>query len=240
MKMKYNIFKTSTALFFSALFLFPVVGFAADDGWNLLPTAGADNIDNKNLFFTTENFGQELKSSVAGHVIDIVRLQNISNQEVRSLSSGNNYLSFSYEGSSGLLGFSSGYIYSADDESGFLVDNSSEQAFMGYADPNAMANVYLGLDIARSISLSDDLELGLRAGVIYLEDIYDERDDGTVSLLFVMPLEISNSVTIAPKVHWSRSFTKDKTGSLEDQVKQENSNENIGSFYGGVSITFAY
>ncbi len=237
MKMKNNCILKNISLPLLFILLLPAISMASGSGRYNFPGSGSDV---KNLFFATEGYGQELKTSIAGQVIDVVRLQNVGNKDIGNISSGTNYISFSYEGSSGLLGFSSGYIYSAENETGFLVDKSSEHAFVGSGNPDAVTNVYMGLDVGHSISLSDDVELGVRAGVIYLEDIYNERDDGTISLLFVMPLEISNSLTIAPKVHWSHSFSEDLSDTEVVQQQVENGDQDSGSFYGGVSISFAY
>lgn len=237
MKMKYNTLISLTRFLFIGLLFLPDVPLASEGSNKSISAAG---FDIKSLFFSTENSNQEPDISMAGPVVDALRLHNVSKRDIRNINSGMNYISLSYEGSSGLLGFSSGYIYSAENENGFLMDNVSEQGFIGNAYDDAMTNVYMGFDVGHSISLSQDIELGLRAGVIFLEDIYDEKDDGTVSLLFVMPLEINNSVTIAPKMHWFRSFTDDLSADKEFQPKKEAGMENSGSFYGGVSITFAY
>ncbi len=167
-------------------------------------------------------------------------MKDVSSSEIGSISNGTSYLSFSYEGSGGLLGFSSGYIYSADNENSFLVNNTSERTFAERLSPDTATNLYMGLNLTRSIPLSRNVDLGLSAGVIYLEDIYNYQDDGTVSLLFVMPLEISNSLTIAPKMHWSRPLTRGGAENDEAQLENDNTAVDSGSFYGGVSISFAY
>lgn len=179
-------------------------------------------------------------SYIANHARDMIRLHGVGGTVGETNS--DDYISFSYEGSSGALGFSSGYIYAVDNWDMFGLEGTApfDERRDGYQ-VDGGKNIYVGLDVTHSIHLADDVVLDMKAGFIYLNDIYSERENRAVSLLFVMPLTLNDSLTIAPKFHWER-YLADYTVALdkEDVRGNDDPEENAGSFYGGLSISLAY
>lgn len=195
------------------------------------------------LFFETNPFwGDGDKDDSGGFLVvqvkDAIKMLNseetVSDNRYRPQSA--DFISFSYSGSSGLLGFSSGYISSRND----MLDGEMESDDgSGYSEE--MKNLYVGLDMNHSVALTDDINVGLRAGLIYIGDIYREREDDAVSVLFVMPVEINKSLTIEPRIHWTRTLTEQDSGTRnKGTIEEPGSQEDNGSFYGGVSVSLSY
>ncbi|MDH4319324.1 MAG: hypothetical protein OEV64_13100 [Desulfobulbaceae bacterium] len=195
------------------------------------------------LYFDTNPFwGDGDKDGLSGFLVVQVKdaIKMINSEEMASNKIFRpqhvDFISFSYSGSSGQLGFSSGYVTSRND----MLDGELESDDgSGYSEE--MKNLYVGLDMIHSVALTDDINVGLRAGLIYIGDIYRERKDDALSVLFVMPVEISKRLTIEPRIHWTRTLTEQDFGSGNKGTNEDlSSKEDNVSLYGGVSVSLSY
>jgi hypothetical protein len=148
-------------------------------------------------------------------------------------------ITFSYEGSSGLLGFSAGYIFTSGADEGNL-----GAVYLGLDDPLGL-NVYdrsdswyLALDISTSYQPHDDIVLGLSGKTMLMDDPYSLSNGQIFSLLLNMPVSYKKYITITPELQWSRTLPGQGapfggSSQLTDEVSKD-------ILYGGVSISFSY
>jgi len=148
-------------------------------------------------------------------------------------------ITFSYEGSSGLLGFSAGYIYTSGAAEGTL-----GAVYLGLDDPLGL-NVYdrsdcwyLALDISTSYQPHDDITLGVSGKTMLMDDPYSLSNGQVFSLLLNMPVSYKKYITITPELQWSRTLPGQGTlfggsGQLTEEAGKD-------VLYGGVSISFSY
>lgn len=150
-------------------------------------------------------------------------------------------ITFSYEGSSGLLGFSAGYIYTSGTEKGNL-----GSVFLGLDDPMGFNTYdptkawYIALDLSTSYTPYDNISLGLVGKTMLMKDPYDLQEGRLFSFLLNMPVSYKKYITITPELQWSRPVSGEEvfpSGSL-DGKNQDAAAKDI--FYGGVSISFSY
>ena len=147
-------------------------------------------------------------------------------------------ITLSYEGSSGLLGFSAGYLYTTPD------DKSQPTLLLGmneHTPPYDPSRAwYLALDLSRTFKLDDNISLGIDSKTALMDDPFTEEDNRILSLLLSMPVLIQNRVTITPELQWSRtmSTTPDTVDPESSDLQIEETTRDV--FYGGVSITFSY
>nr|WP_321466567.1 hypothetical protein [uncultured Desulfobulbus sp.] len=150
-------------------------------------------------------------------------------------------ITFSYEGSSGLLEFSAGYILSQA-----TTESKPTSVFLGIEPDgndlrfNPERSWYLALDLSRSYQLDDDLALSFGNKALLIKNPFDTQEGHLFSLLFSMPITYKNYLTITPELQWSRPLSPSGSGSSsnysatgEDLLKKD-------VFYGGVSIRFSY
>ncbi len=148
-------------------------------------------------------------------------------------------ITFSYRGSSGLLGFSAGYIYTSD-----------RMPFPGHPmlaspDPKTDDSVnpaddwFMAIDLSSAYQVHDDLAIGLGGRTMLRRNPLDSNQGRMLSFLLNMPMSYKNFITITPELQWSHSLSETslsasgaKDGGRQDPV------EDI--FYGGVSVTFSY
>lgn len=149
-------------------------------------------------------------------------------------------ITFSYEGSSGLLEFSGGYILSnqrnkEDPGTIFLgVDPGSDTTF----DPGR--SWYLAFDLSRSYQIDDNISFNLGNKAMVLQNPFDTEEGQIFSMLFNMPISYKNYLTITPEFQWSRPLSRPNSltdprisGDIEEKSSQD-------VFYGGVSVSFSY
>lgn len=162
-----------------------------------------------------------------------------------SLGSGRSQLNsqaitFSYEGSSGLLEFSAGYILSTQQ------DNQHQGTIFLGVDPQPDKDFdpgrswYLALDLSHSYQVDDNLAFTLGNRAMLLRNPFDTEGGHIFSMLFNMPISYKNYLTITPELQWSRPFTRseDSASSVISGATGEPSADDV--FYGGISITFSY
>jgi hypothetical protein len=149
-------------------------------------------------------------------------------------------ITFSYDGSSGLLEFSAGYILSSQrnaQEPGTIflgLDDVSEEPF------NPGRSWYLALDLSRSYQIDDTLSFTLGNKAMLIKNPFDTEEGHIFSVLFNMPISYKNYLTITPELQWSRPVSRSNyTNSGRTSADlQEKSSEDV--FYGGVSVSFSY
>ncbi len=148
-------------------------------------------------------------------------------------------ITFSYEGSSGLLGFSAGYIYTSG-----AAEGNFGAVYLGLDDPLGL-NVYdrsdswyLALDISTSYQPHDDIVLGLSGKTMLMDDPYSLSNGQVFSLLLNMPVSYKKYITITPELQWSRTLPGQ--GSLFGDSSQLTDEASKDILYGGVSISFSY
>ena len=150
-------------------------------------------------------------------------------------------ITFSYEGSSGLLGFSAGYIYTSG-----AVEGNLGAVYLGLDDPmgfnvyDKSRSWYLALDLSTSYRPHDDIVLGLSGKTMLMDDPYSLRNGQIFSFLLNMPVSYKKYITITPELQWSRTLPgqgQTITG-LRPASEQDNGGRDV--IYGGVSISFSY
>ncbi|HHD56759.1 MAG TPA: hypothetical protein ENK89_03655 [Desulfobulbaceae bacterium] len=150
-------------------------------------------------------------------------------------------ITFSYEGSSGLLGFSAGYIYTSGADEGNL-----GSVYLGLDDPmgfNAYEtgrSWYLALDISTSYQPHDDVVLGLSGKTMLMDDPYSFQDGRIFSFLLNMPVSYKKYITITPELQWSRTLPGQYQPRLDSGGVQNQGADTKDVIYGGVSISFSY
>ncbi len=150
-------------------------------------------------------------------------------------------ITFSYEGSSGLLGFSAGYIYTSG-----AVEGNLGAVYLGLDDPmgfNAFDNSrswYLTLDLSTSYKPYDDIVLGLAGKTMLMDDPYSLGNGRIFSFLLNMPVSYKKYITITPELQWSRTLPGQdgEFSAFRASSGQETAGKDI--LYGGVSISFSY
>lgn len=150
-------------------------------------------------------------------------------------------ITFSYEGSSGLLGFSAGYIYTSGVNEGNL-----GSVYLGLDDPMGFKafetgkSWYLAFDISTSYQPHDDVILGLSGKTMLMDDPYSLRDGRIFSFLLNMPVSYKKYITITPELQWSRSLPGQYRPRLDNGAVQDQGADAKDVIYGGVSISFSY
>ncbi len=180
--------------------------------------------------------------AVPGLTVQLQRADNLTlvGPNLSAITPSGQALTFSYEGSSGLLEFSAGYILTTqngNEEPGavFLgLDSGPGQTF----DPGR--SWYLALDLSRSYQVDEHLSFSLGNRAMLLNNPFDTKAGHFFSLLFNMPISYKNYLTITPELQWSRPVTA--ADSLSNPVTSGKAGEQSSSdaFYGGVSVRFSY
>lgn len=140
-------------------------------------------------------------------------------------------ITFSYEGSAGILGFSAGYILTSQ------TDPREPETLLLNLDP--ADSWYLAVDLSRSYQLDDNFSLQLGHKTMVMKNPFDNEESHVFSMLFNIPLSYKNFLTIAPEFQWTRpasgleAFARTPGAKLEEQGGQD-------VFYGGLSISFSY
>lgn len=148
-------------------------------------------------------------------------------------------ITFSYEGSAGLLGFSAGYILTteADERSPGTVFLGLDPQRNGPFDP--ARSWYLAFDLSRSYQVDEDLTLQLGNSTMLLKNPFDTEEGQLFSMLFNMPISYRNYLTITPMLQWTRPVAGDPAGNggAAGNVPDPAATP---AFYGGISISFSY
>jgi len=150
-------------------------------------------------------------------------------------------ITFSYEGSSGLLAFSAGYILSHEPNAGeptsvYLDIEPGPDA----PTLNPERSWYLGLDISRSYQIDDDLALSVGNRAFLIRNPFDTQDGHLFSLLFSIPITYKNYLTITPELQWTRPLYPSSITPSSNISSYGDAPSKSDVFYGGVSIRFSY
>jgi hypothetical protein len=151
-------------------------------------------------------------------------------------------ITLSYEGSSGLLGFSAGYIYtSGGDER----ERNFASVFLGSYDPpsftadDVTGAWYLALDFSSPFySPRDNISLGVGGEVMLINDPHALENEERVALSLNFPISYKNRITITPEAQWGGSMSNLRQLLSDEEHEGEAVNDDV--FYGGVSISFSY
>ncbi|PID72515.1 MAG: hypothetical protein CSB34_01855 [Desulfobulbus propionicus] len=173
---------------------------------------------------------QGLRTSLT-HSSDLYSFLTPDDQTIHSQA-----ITLSYVGSSGLLGFSAGYLYT-----GLSTDNQPERFFLGF-DPYTLEGVskkrswFMALDLSKAYQYDEDVVFRFSSSSMLHEHPLENEAGKTFSMLFNMPITYKNTVTITPEFQWLRT-SKKQNASLQDILDKDESQD---SFYGGLSISFSY
>ena len=161
------------------------------------------------------------------------------NLDIAGTSPGGQAITFSYEGSAGLLGFSAGYILTTEPD-----ERSPGTVFLGL-DPQRSGSFdparswYMAFDLSRSYQVDEDLTLQLGNTTMLLKNPFDTEEGQLFSLLFNMPVSYRNYLTITPMLQWTRPVAGGGAGGdAPAAAGQGATTPNV--FYGGISISFSY
>lgn len=148
-------------------------------------------------------------------------------------------ITFSYEGSSGLLGFSAGIINTVGSDEGYI-----GSVFLGIDDPMGFRAYdlnkawYWSLDLSTSYRPHENLVLGLSGKTLLMKDPAGSAQ--VLSFLLNMPVSYKKYITIIPEVQWSRSLPVQELNSSDFYPPQNQGVAPEDVFYGGVSISISY
>lgn len=151
-------------------------------------------------------------------------------------------ITFSYDGSSGLLEFSGGYILSQPP-----VDNSRPDTIFLGIEPDGVNHPFdperswfLALNLSHSYQVNDHLGISFGTKAFLLQNPFDTREGQLFSLLFSMPITYKNYLTITPALQWSRPLSTHENSLFENPTSTPADAAQKNIFYGGVSISFSY
>ncbi|MCI5223578.1 MAG: hypothetical protein D3924_13140 [Candidatus Electrothrix sp. AR4] len=153
-------------------------------------------------------------------------------------------ITLSYNGSSGRLGFSAGYIYTALKE-----NQEAETILLGLDDHgrNTLNNVkerpwYLTFNLSQSFQVSENLAVGVGSKAVLLTNsLYEEENKNqAVSMSLNLPVSYKGFFTITPEVQWSRSLLTEESDNTVNHLDTYDPDEGQNAFYGGMSISFSY
>jgi hypothetical protein len=147
-------------------------------------------------------------------------------------------ITLSYHGSTGRLGFSAGYIYTAPEKN----YEESSSVVLGFNNPNFEIEKpwYLTVDYSHFFQVNEDFSLGLGTKTMLLApqlSLTEQQLGSQAVMSFNLPVSYKNFLTVTPEVQWSRSLTNE---GKEQQAALNSSDAAMDSFYGGMSISFSY
>ncbi|HEB50396.1 MAG TPA: hypothetical protein ENI89_07295 [Desulfobulbus sp.] len=172
-------------------------------------------------------------------IIKLQRTEGISLVQAPDLARFSGHaITFSYKGSSGLLGFSAGYIYtshrtprSADT---IFADMDQQQYSIDPGD-----DWFMAIDLSGAYRLHDDLAIGLGSRTMLIKNPLDREKGRMLSFLLNIPMSYRNFITITPELQWSHSLSEASL-SAADARDGDRQAPVQDIFYGGVSVTFSY
>jgi opacity protein-like surface antigen len=149
-------------------------------------------------------------------------------------------ITLSYNGSSGKLGFSAGYIYTSvrdnqEPDALFLdLDSTHENP---YSNNNPW---FLALNMSTSFQVNDAFSVGFGSRAMLMKNPFEDHDGRVLSMLLNLPMSYKNYFTITPELQWSRALPGNNSQSVTQNSSDTNSAAEKDVFYGGMSITFSY
>ncbi len=150
-------------------------------------------------------------------------------------------ITLSYTGSSGRLGFSAGYLYTAPEESGaVLVGLDAPQNSRSLFHEESEKPWYLTFNLSKEFQISESFALGLDSRTMLLAPSLlqkEENDAQALCLSFNLPVSYGGLFTVTPELQWSRSL--EAGGNTADNTATA-AEKNPNTFYGGMSVSFSY
>lgn len=153
-------------------------------------------------------------------------------------------ITLSYGGSSGLLGFSAGYIYTSGVAGS---EKSFASLFLGSYDPlsftadDVTGAWYLALSLSSpSYSPGDNISMGIGGEVMLIDDPHAFEDGKGAALSLNLPVSYKKRITVTPELQWSGSLSKLKGFLPAEEHEGEAVPVDENVFFGGVSISFSY
>ncbi|MCI5145570.1 MAG: hypothetical protein D3923_08560 [Candidatus Electrothrix sp. AR3] len=160
-------------------------------------------------------------------------------------------ITFSYKGSSGRLGFSAGYIYTAPQETqeaGTILLGLDMLTQNLPAQHGITENPwYVTLNLSKSFQFTDNIafEIGSKTMLFSPSPDDDEREGGrdnrSLSMSLNLPVSYKGVLTVTPEIQWSRALLNDDTQMIASTTPDLHAHsDNVDTFYGGMSISFSY
>ena len=148
-------------------------------------------------------------------------------------------ITLSYTGSSGRLGFSAGYLYTAPEESGAILLGLDAPHSRSLFHDESEKPWYLTFNLSKEFQISESFALGLDSRTMLLAPSSllqkEESDAQALCLSFNLPVSYGGLFTVTPELQWSRSL---EAGGHADTAAAAEKNPN--TFYGGMSVSFSY
>ncbi|MGR0480229.1 MAG: hypothetical protein ACTFAL_02160 [Candidatus Electronema sp. V4] len=148
-------------------------------------------------------------------------------------------ITLSYTGSSGRLGFSAGYLYTAPEESGAILLGLDAPHSRSLFHDESEKPWYLTFNMSKEFQISESLALGLDSRTMLLAPSSllqkEESETQALCLSFNLPVSYGGLFTVTPELQWSRSLEAD--GHADTAATAE---KNPNTFYGGMSVSFSY
>uniref|UniRef100_UPI00405616B4 hypothetical protein n=1 Tax=Candidatus Electronema sp. TaxID=2698783 RepID=UPI00405616B4 len=147
-------------------------------------------------------------------------------------------ITLSYTGSSGRLGFSAGYLYTAPEESGSVLLGLDAPHSRSLFHEESEKPWYLTFNLSKEFQISESFALGLDSRTMLLAPSLlqqEESEAQSLCLSFNLPVSYGGLFTVTPELQWSHSL---EAGSGADTAAAAEKNPN--TFYGGMSISFSY
>ncbi len=148
-------------------------------------------------------------------------------------------ITLSYTGSSGRLGFSAGYLYTAPEEQGtVLLGLDAPQHSRSLFHEENERPWYLTFNLSKEFQISDSFAFGLDSRTMLLAPSLLQKEAGDAQALclsFNLPVSYGGLFTVTPELQWSRSLEADAQAETAAAAEK-----NPNTFYGGMSISFSY
>ena len=148
-------------------------------------------------------------------------------------------ITLSYSGSSGRLGFSAGYLYTAPEESGAILLGLDAPHSRSLFHDESEKPWYLTFNLSKEFQISESFALGLDSRTMLLAPSAllqkEESEAQALCLSFNLPVSYGGLFTVTPELQWSRSL---EAGGHADTAAAAEKNPN--TFYGGMSVSFSY
>ena len=157
-------------------------------------------------------------------------------------------MTISYDGSTGMVGYSVGYIYydidggedTAEIYLGASLDTTLSPSLTLYVDIANVPGWYANLSVGHSIAIGETMSLDLGASIGFLDDDddYSELHDGVLSA--AMPITISENFTVTPEFYVSMALSSEAEDNIDAANLDAINDEESTFVYGGVSASFAF
>ncbi len=230
----------SKSIYLTALTLIIVSAGTVHAGEKSSPNRGTAWDSTVNSLLATGMYGFD-SHSTPGLTIQLQHSENMYRGLTANKAQLNGQaITFSYEGSSGLLAFSAGYILS-----GQLNNREPGTIFLGVdPEPDKIFDPgrswYMALNLSRTYQFDENTSFSLSNRVMLLKNPFDTEEGHIFSMLFNMPISYRNYLTITPELQWSRPVSRSNFSNSVRMLGDPLDKSPQDVFYGGVSVSFSY